>query len=319
MSSEKKTIVITGGTGFLGRELAHQLKDKYRVVLAARNNNQNNYANRITGCEIAPLDITSIESVRDVFNEYKPAIVIHAAATKYVDLSEKFPNECIDVNVVGSQHIARMAVDKGIEIVVGVSTDKAAPPCRSTYGLSKALMERIFCGMNGKSVTKFTNVRFGNIAWSTGSVFPIWKTMLEESGLIKTTGPHMRRFLFSVQDAAGLVIRAMNNINITAGKVLSRKMKAAQIEDILKLFVELYKGRYEKVSERPGESIDETLIGESELPYTTEIAMDNMAHYIISFNEKASHAFPGIVNSANAERLSNDEILAIISNPPKYL
>jgi UDP-N-acetylglucosamine 4,6-dehydratase len=150
-------------------------------------------------------------------------------------------------------------------------------------------------------------------------VFPIWKTMLEEQGLIKTTGPHMRRFIFSVQDAAGLVIRAMDNIDLTAGKVLSKKMKAAQIEDVLKLFVELHKGKYEKVNERPGESVDETLIGESELPFTKEIEIENQAHYIIAFNEKAPQAFPAVVNSANAERLSSDEIMAIIANPPKYL
>jgi UDP-N-acetylglucosamine 4,6-dehydratase/5-epimerase len=319
MSTDKKTLLVTGGTGFLGRELGHQLKDKYRVILAARNNNQNNYASRVTGCEIAPLDITGIESVRDVFTEFKPAVVIHAAATKYVDLSEKFPNECVDINVTGSQNIARVAVEKGTDIVVGVSTDKAAPPCRSTYGLSKAIMERIFCGMNGKTSTRFTNVRFGNIAWSTGSVFPIWKTMLEETGLIKTTGPHMRRFIFSVQDAAGLVIRALDNIDMTAGKVLSTKMKAAQIEDVLKLFVDLYKGKYEKVNERPGESVDETLIGESELSFTKEIMLEGQAHYIIAFNEKSAQAFPGVVNSANAERLSSEEIMKIIANPPKYM
>ena len=319
MSSQKQTLLITGGTGFLGRELGLQLQDKYRVILSARNNNQNNYAGRVTGCEIAPIDITSIESVRDVFTEYKPSIVIHAAATKYVDLSEKFPNECVDVNVTGSQNVARVAVEKGTDIVVGVSTDKAAPPCRSTYGLSKALMERIFCGMNGKTSTRFTNVRFGNIAWSTGSVFPIWKTMLEETGLIQTTWPHMRRFIFSVQDAAGLVITAMNNISVTEGRVLSRKMKAAQIEDVLKLFVDLYKGRYEKVNERPGESVDETLIGESELPFTKEIMLENQPHYLIAFNQKAEKAFPGVVNSANAERLTQDEIMKIIANPPKYL
>ncbi|HET6993728.1 MAG TPA: polysaccharide biosynthesis protein [Chitinophagaceae bacterium] len=314
-----ETILITGGTGFLGRELGIQLKDRYRVILAARNNNQNQIANRMTGCEIAPLDIVNLNSVKDVFDEFNPTIVIHAAATKYVDLSEKFPNECIDVNITGSQNIARIAVQKGVKKVIGISTDKAAPPCRSTYGLSKALMERLFCAMDGKSETRFTCVRFGNIAWSTGSVFPIWKEMLEQSGDIKTTGPHMRRFFFHVSEAAKLVITAMDEINITGGKVLSRKMKAAQIEDILKLFVKLHNGTYTKVSERPGESIDETLIGISELPYTKEIALDKYPHYIITFNEKAEKPFPDIVTSANAERLNEDEIMAIISNPPKIL
>ena len=314
-----KTILITGGTGFLGRELGMQLKDKYRVILAARNNNQNQIANRITGCEIAPLDIANMQSVNDVFDEFNPDIVIHAAATKYVDLSEKYPNECIDVNITGSQNIARVAIQKGVKTVVGVSTDKAAPPCRSTYGLSKALMERLFCAMDGKSATRFTNVRFGNIAWSTGSVFPIWKEMIEQTGDIKTTGPHMRRFFFHVSEAAKLVITAMNEIEVTGGKVLSRKMKAAQIEDMLKLFVKLYGGTYTKVGERPGESIDETLIGISELSYAKEIMLDNYPHYIISFNEKSDKPFDDILTSANAERLNEDEIMAIISNPPKFL
>lgn len=314
-----KTILITGGTGFLGRELGMVLKNEYRVVLAARNNNQNQIANRITGCEIAPLDIVNMQSVNDVFDEFNPHIVIHAAATKYVDLSEKYPNECIDVNITGSQNIARVSIQKGVKTVVGVSTDKAAPPCRSTYGLSKALMERLFCAMDKKSETRFTAVRFGNIAWSTGSVFPIWKEMIDQAGEIKTTGPHMRRFFFHVSDAAKLVITAMNQIDTTGGKVLSRKMKAAQVEDILKLFIKLYGGTYTKVSERPGESIDETLIGISELPYAKEIMLEKYLHYLISFNEKAETPFPDILTSANAERLSEDEIMAIIANPPKFL
>jgi UDP-N-acetylglucosamine 4,6-dehydratase/5-epimerase len=314
-----ETILITGGTGFLGRELGEQLKAQYRVVLAARNNNQNQIANRITGCEIAPLDIVNINSVNDVFDEFKPDIVIHAAATKYVDLSEKYPNECIDVNITGSQNIARAAIQKKVKSVIGLSTDKAAPPCRSTYGLSKALMERLFCAMDNKSDTRFTCVRFGNIAWSTGSVFPLWKEMIERTGEIKTTGPHMRRFFFHVSEAARLVITAMNEIEVTGGKVLSRKMKAAQIEDILKLFVKLYKGQYTKVAERPGESVDETLIGISELPYAKEILLENYLHYIISFNEKVDNPFSDILTSANAERLSEDEMMAIIANPPKYL
>jgi len=314
-----ETILVTGGTGFLGRELGMQLKDRYRVILAARNNNQNQIANRITDCEIAPLDIVNIHSVNDVFDEFKPDIVIHAAATKYVDISEKFPNECIDVNVTGSQNIARAAVQKGVKRVIGVSTDKAAPPCRSTYGLSKALMERLFCAMDNKSITRFTCVRFGNIAWSTGSVFPIWKEMIEQAGEIKTTGPHMRRFFFHVSEAARLVITAMNEMDTTGGKVLSRKMKAGQIEDILKLFVKLYGGRYTKVGERPGESVDETLIGISELPFTREITLDGHQHYIISFNQKADKPFPDVLTSANAERLNEEEIMNIISNPPKFI
>lgn len=312
----KETVLITGGTGFLGKRLALQLKDKYRVILTGRNNKQNMTARQFTGCDIAPMDIANIESVRDAFREFKPEIVIHAAATKFVDLAEKFPMECVDVNVTGSQNIARVAVETGVSIVIGISTDKAAPPVRNTYGLSKALMERIFVSMNGKSKTKFTCVRYGNVAWSTGSVFTIWKKMHEESGVIGTTGPEMRRFFFTVDDAVKLVLSALENIEEVQGKVLSRKMKAAQVEDILRVWTKNKGGRYEKIEGRPGERDDEFLIGDLELPYTEEVNYGDTTHYLISFNDKVKNPVAFGLSSANTDKLSDEEILKIINNPP---
>ena len=311
-----ETILITGGTGFLGKRLALQLKDKYRVVLTGRNNKQNLAAKKFTGCEAAPMDVANIESVRDAFREFRPNIVIHAAATKFVDLAEKFPMECVDVNVIGSQNVARVALETGVDVAIGISTDKAAPPVRNTYGLSKALMERVFCSMNGKSKTKFACVRYGNVAWSTGSVFPIWKKMHQETGVIGTTGPDMRRFFFTVDDAVKLVIATLENINEVQGKVLSRKMKAAKIEDILRVWTTNKGGKYEKIEGRPGERDDEFLIGDLELPYTSEINYNGVTHYLISFNDKVEKPVAFGLSSANTERLTDDEILAIINNIP---
>jgi len=311
-----KTILITGGTGFLGRRLALALKSEYKIILSGRNNKQNLFAQKFTGCDVVPLDVSNIESVRDAINEFHPSIIIHAAATKFVDLSEKYPMECVDVNVVGSQNIARVAVEKNVETVIGISTDKASPPVRNTYGLSKALMERLFCSMNGKTQTKFCCVRYGNVAWSTGSVMPIWKKMLEETGVIGTTGPEMRRFFFTVDEAVNLVVTALKNIDEVQGKVLSRKMKAAQIEEILKIWTELKGGKYEKIDGRPGERIDEYLIGELELPYTREIIYNNITHYLISFNEKVKKPIAFGLSSANTDKLTPEEIRNIITNPP---
>src|SRR6478735_3146778 len=101
----KKRVLLTGGTGFLGRSLGKKLKESGNyevVVLTGRNNKQNLFAKQFTGCDVHPMDITNIESVRDVFNEVRPDIVIHCAATKFVDLSEKFPMECVDINILGS-------------------------------------------------------------------------------------------------------------------------------------------------------------------------------------------------------------------------
>jgi UDP-N-acetylglucosamine 4,6-dehydratase len=313
----KKTILVTGGTGFLGRRLGIALKGKYRVVLTGRNNKQNAFAQKYTGCEVLPMDIVNIEGVRDTFTEVKPDIVIHAAATKFVDLAEKQPMECVDVNSIGSQNIARIAVEKGVKDVIGISTDKAAPPVRNTYGLTKALMERVFCSMNGKTDTRFCCVRYGNVAWSTGSVLTIWKKMHEETGTIGTTGPEMRRFFFTVDEAVKLVITAMDNMEELQGKVLSREMKSAQIEDLLTTWTKNKGGIYERIEGRPGERDDEFLIGETELPYTEVKYYDDVRHYIIAFNDKAKEPLKEVFSSANATRLTEAEMMDIIDNPPK--
>ncbi len=310
-----QTILITGGTGFLGRNLALGLKNDYEVILTGRNNRQNMYAHQITGCRVLPMDVVNIEAVRDTFTETRPDKVIHAAATKFVDLAEKQPMECVDVNVIGSQNVARIAVEKGVECVLGISTDKAAPPVRNTYGLSKAMMERVFCSMNGKTNTKFACVRYGNVAWSTGSVLPIWKKMHEETNVIKTTGPEMRRFFFTVDDAVKLVLTALENIDQLQGRVLSRYMKAAQIKDLLETWTRAKGGSWEPMKGRPGERDDEFLIGEIELPYTREEVYDGIKHYIVSFNEKSFSPVREVLSSANTERLSEEEMLNLINSP----
>jgi len=311
-----KTILITGGTGFLGRNLALALKEDYRVILTGRNNKQNMFAKSVTGCEVAPMDIVNIESIRDIFSQYQPHIVIHAAATKFVDLAEKFPMECTDVNVLGSQNIARVASERKCEIVVGISTDKAAPPIRNLYGMTKSIMERVFCAMNENSNTQFCAVRYGNVAWSTGSVLPIWEEMHQKTGIIGTTGPEMRRFFFTVDEAVELVINALKNIDLVQGKVLSRYMKAAQIEDILKVWIEEKGGKWEKITGRPGERNDEFLIGDLELEYTREMDLNGIKHYLISFNEKVEKPIEFGLSSANTEKLTREEIVKLIFNSP---
>ena len=316
MNKQKKTILITGGNGFLGKNLALFFKDKYEVILASRNNKNNFEAGRVTGCKTVPLDISNIESVRDVVNEFKPNIIIHAAATKFVDLSEKYPMECVDINVLGSQNVARVAIDKGVEVVLGISTDKASPPIRNVYGMSKAVMERVFCSMNGKTPTKFACVRYGNVAWSTGSVLPLWHAMWEKTKVIGTTGPEMRRFFFTVNEAVALVNTAIENIEDIQGKVLSREMKSAMVEDILKVWVKNKGGKYERIEGRPGERLDEFLVGEIELPHTYETVYNGVKHFVISFNEKAEKPLKEIFSSANATRLTDDEILELINSKP---
>lgn len=292
------------------------MKGNHDVVLSGRNNKQNMLASERTGCPVIPMDVTRIEAVRDAVIEAKPDIVIHAAATKYVDVSEHQPFECVDVNVLGSENVARVCMDKGVETVVGVSTDKAAPPVRNTYALTKAVMERMYCSLNGKSDTKFVCVRFGNLAWSTGSVLPIWKRMVDQEGKIGTTGPDMRRFFIKVGEAVDLIQTAIEHIDELQGTVLTRAMKAVQIGDLLELFAAERGARWERIGGRPGERHDEFIVGEMELPYTRKYLFDGVAHYAISFNQPAAEPITDPLSSADVERLNEAELRSILAAAP---
>ena len=308
----KKKILITGGTGFLGINLAKKFSKKYTVILSGRNNKLNYIAKNKTRCEVIPLDVSNINSIRDAINYAKPDIIIHAAATKFVDLSEKFPFETIDSNVLGSSNIARVSIDKKIKTVIGISTDKASPPVKNIYGLSKSIMERLFLSSSNQSNTQFSCVRYGNVAWSTGSVLPIWKRMFDKNKTLLTTGPYMRRFFFLVSDAVTLVDTALKNIKFLNGKILSREMKSAQMIDIIKSWINIYGGKYSIIGSRSGDRQDEYLIGEEELKYTVEKKINNIKHYIIDSSKTDKNSIKKIVSSSTAEKLSNFDISKIL-------
>lgn len=313
----KETLLITGGSGFLGKALALKLRETYRVVLASRNHARNSDAAGFTGCEAVPLDVSNIESVRDVVRAFAPSVIIHAAASKFVDVSERNPMECIDVNVLGSQNVIRASVDCGVRDLVAVSTDKAAPPHGNIYGVSKAAMERM-CGlMDGRGGLRIASVRFGNIAWSTGSVFPIWKRMMAQQGVIESTGPNMRRFFFSVDEASELVLRALQNIEQVHGKILSRHMKSAQISDILDVWTSVRGGTWRAIAARPGDKDDEFLIGPSEPEFTTQVELDGLPHFLIDLANRSSTPLPGTVSSLDVERLDAAEIEKLLQNEPE--
>ena len=308
----KKKILITGGTVFLGINLAKKFSKKYAVILSGRNNKLNYIAKNKTQCEVIPLDVSNINSIRDAINYAKPDIIIHAAATKFVDLSEKFPFETIDSNVLGSSNIARVSIDKKIKTVIGISTDKASPPVKNIYGLSKSIMERLFLSSSNQSNTQFSCVRYGNVAWSTGSVLPIWKRMFDKNKTLLTTGPYMRRFFFLVSDAVTLVDTALKNIKFLNGKILSREMKSAQMIDIIKSWINIYGGKYSIIGSRSGDRQDEYLIGEEELKYTIEKKINNIKHYVIDFSKTDKNSIKKIVSSSTAEKLSNLDISKIL-------
>jgi UDP-N-acetylglucosamine 4,6-dehydratase len=312
-----RKVLITGGTGFLGKRLGRRLKESgFEVILGGRNQKLAAAAEKFSGCTSVPLDVSRIESLRDVISVFAPDIVVHAAATKYVDKAELYPHEAIDINIIGSQNVARVAMERKVDLVLGISTDKAAPPVRNTYGLTKAVMERLFCSLDGQSDTRFLCVRYGNVAWSTGSVLVAWKHMLDTSGVISTTGPEMTRFFFSIDEAVQLVVTGIVNSEKFHGQVLAREMKSAKLEHILHIWTGLTGGTYQKVGGRPGERSYEYLVGELELQYVNSHDIDGIKHYSINFNSRSHTALPNAISSDSADRLSDLEITELILNPP---
>ncbi|KAA2239399.1 NAD-dependent epimerase/dehydratase family protein [Chitinophaga agrisoli] len=311
------TILITGGTGFFGRNLALRLRSHYNIILCGRNSFFNDYARRTTGCQVLPLDILNQERLKEVINICKPDIIIHAAATKYVDLAEVYPEECIDINIKGSQHIVRAVHNSGVKFVLGISTDKAALPCNNIYGMSKNIMEKTFLHADKQSpFTKLSCVRPGNIAWSTGSVLPLWKTMLAETGRIQTTGSHMRRFICAIDDACKMVTDALDNQDMIRGSVLTKRMKGISIAALLDRFVALHGGTYEKVPPRPGESTEQFIIGADEVDRTTIITLNNTEYLLINNTRVAIPHITECISTTNCETLSDDELLDIINPLP---
>ena len=308
----KKNLLITGGSGYLGVSLALNLKKKYNVYIGSRNQKRNYEASLKTNCEAVPLDITNIESLRDAVIYCKPEIIIHAAATKFVDISEKFPFECSDVNILGSTNLARVAIERNVKTVIGISTDKATQPIKNFYGFSKAAMEKLFINANNNSKTNFICVRYGNVAWSTGSVLPIWKKMFKKNKIILTSGPYMRRFFFTINDAVNLVVHALEKSKNFNGKILCANMKSCRLIDIIKVWNKKYGGSFKVIKGRKGDRLDEYLIGQNELEFTTIIYKNNKIYYLIDFEKKSKKPLKKIVSSKNSQKLNNKEILEII-------
>ena len=304
----KKNLLITGGSGFLGTHLALKLKKKYNVFIGSRNQKRNREVSNLTNCKDIPLDVSNINSLRDAISYCNPKIIIHAAATKFVDVSEKFPFECSDVNILGSSNLARVAIERKVSTVIGISTDKATQPIKNFYGFSKAAMEKLFLSADSNSNTDFLCVRYGNVAWSTGSVLPIWREMYLKNKNILTTGPYMRRFFFTIDDAVDLVTFALKNSRRFAGKIVCADMKSSLMIDVLKTWIKNYGGTFKVIKSRKGDRLDEFLIGMNEIKNTYKLKNNKKIYYIIDYDKKIKKPLNKIISSKNSKKLNNKEL-----------
>ena len=153
-------------------------------------------------------DIRDYSVVDQVFNEFKPQVVFHAAAYKHVPMQEFFPWEAVKTNVFGTSNVSDISVKYGVEKFVLVSTDKAVKPV-NVMGATKRLAEMVISNYDKKQKnTEFMAVRFGNVLGSSGSVIPIFQEQIKNGGPVTVTDPDMERYFMSIPEASQLILQA---------------------------------------------------------------------------------------------------------------
>ena len=213
---ENETILVTGGGGSIGSELCRQIMKyhpKQLIILDIYENNlyniemelKTNYPNENIEPVIA--SVRDIKRMEEVFEEYKPSIVFHAAAHKHVPLMEKNPLEAIKNNVFGTYNTAKCADKYDVKRFVLISTDKAVNPT-NVMGASKRVCEMIVQAINKVSKTEFAAVRFGNVLGSNGSVIPLFKKQIANGGPVTVTHKDITRFFMTIPEAVQLILQA---------------------------------------------------------------------------------------------------------------
>ncbi len=271
---QDKVILITGGTGFLGRSLVKRFLEysPQSIRIFSRDEVKHFRFNLEFGNN--PYIRNLIGDVRDYPRLERAAkgvdLIIHAAALKRIDMIEYNVAESIKTNIIGTLNVANAAVANSVGHALFVSTDKACSPLNS-YGACKLLGERIFTEMNyskGKSRTLLSCVRYGNVLASTGSIIPIFKQKIENGEHIPLTHPAMTRFIISVDQAVDLVLKAI--AYSVGGEVIVPVIPSARIIDLIEVLKDALHADnpVDVIGIRPGEKIHELLINEYEMPRT---------------------------------------------------
>jgi len=260
---DNSSVLITGGTGSLGKALINYLLQNTKVrriaVFSRDELKQHNLQNEIgndTRLRWFIGDIRDIERLKRALHGVD--FVIHTAALKQVDTGEYNPMEFIKTNVLGSQNVIDACIEAGVKKAVALSTDKASSPI-NLYGATKLTADKLFVAANNYSHsygTTFCVVRYGNVMGSRGSVIPFWKALASEGKPLPITDLRMTRFWISIDQAVKFVIDSLEMMQ--AGELYVPRIPSMRIVDLAAAVAPI--AVLEEVGMRPGEKLHEEMI-----------------------------------------------------------
>jgi UDP-N-acetylglucosamine 4,6-dehydratase (inverting) len=269
---QDKTILITGGTGSFGNTFVPMTLAKYnpkKIIIFSRDEmKQWDMAKKFAD---DPRVRFFIGDVRDKERLYRALdgvdFVVHAAATKIVPTAEYNPFECVKTNINGAMNLIDACIDKRVEGVVALSTDKASSPI-NLYGATKLASDKLFVAGNsysGEHGTCFSVVRYGNVMGSRGSVIPFFMS-IRGSGVLPITDERMTRFMISLEEGVELVWHAFEDME--GGEIYVKKIPSMKVTDLANVVAP--ECEQEVIGIRPGEKLHEQMISPEDSYYTYE-------------------------------------------------
>ena len=274
---KNKSILITGGTGSLGKALTKHILDNYpkvkKVVIFSRDEQKQFQMSQDFPSSQYPQIRFFIGDVRDKDRLVRAFqhidYVIHAAAMKHVHIAEYNPGECIKTNIGGAENIVEASLQSNVKRVVALSTDKACAPI-NLYGATKLTSDKLFIAANnikGEKQIRFSVVRYGNVMGSNGSVIPFFINKKKQNNSLPITDPNMTRFNISLQGGVNMVMHALEHA--WGGELFVPKIPSYKIMDV----AEAIGPNCSKpiVGIRPGEKVHEEMITPSDSFYTYDL------------------------------------------------
>ncbi len=302
---ENKSILITGGTGSLGKALTQHILTRYpkvkKLVIYSRDEQKQFQMALEYPSEKYPQIRFLIGDVRDAERLRRSLkgvdFVIHAAAMKHVPIAEYNPDECVKTNIHGAQNVIDACLETGVERVVALSTDKACAPI-NLYGATKLASDKLFVAANnitGWNPIRFSVVRYGNVMGSNGSVIPFFINK-KKDGVLPITDAEMTRFNISLQGGVDMVMHALEHA--WGGEIFVPKIPSYKIMDIAEAIGP--DCEHKVVGIRPGEKVHEEMITPSDSFYTYDLGK-----YYTILPSRPKWKLDDFINAFNAEKVEN--------------